>query len=302
MTEEPSEIAADLDAELGFEPAVSSTGADDAADTRAPSLRRPARRRRGLLRRKVGALGVLICALTAVGGTYAAFATSSGAADSSSTAASVTHGRQLFDQSCITCHGANLQGVLNRGPSLVSVGGAAVYFQVITGRMPLAQQGPYAPRKTPKFTDQETRDLAAYVQSVGGGPAIPTGVVRGDAASLGDGGELYRLNCASCHGTTFKGAPLSAGNKAPSLNSATDLTIYTAMLSGPENMPVFSNNQLTPTQKKAIIAYIQNIKASADPGGSGIDRIGPVSEAIVIWVVGIGALMVVILWIGARSQ
>ena len=74
------------------------------------------------------------------------------------------------------------------------------------------------------------------------------------------------------------------------------------MLSGPESMPVFSNNQLTPAQKHAIIAYIQTIKASNDPGGAGIDRIGPVSEAIVIWVVGIGVLMVVILWIGARSQ
>jgi ubiquinol-cytochrome c reductase cytochrome c subunit len=307
VTEEPSETAADLDAELGFEPAVSSTGADDAAaDTRArpvrrSSVRRPSRRR-GLLRRKIGAVGVLLCALTAVGGTYAAFAASSGAADSTDTAASVSAGRQMFDQSCITCHGANLQGVVDRGPSLVSVGGAAVYFQVITGRMPLAKQGADSPRKTPKFTDEQTRDLAAYVQSVGGGPAIPTGVVRGDSASLGEGGELYRLNCASCHGTTFKGAPLSAGKQVPSLNAATDLTIYTAMLSGPENMPVFSNNQLTPTEKRAIIAYVQTIKASADPGGSGIDRIGPVSEAIVIWVLGIGALMVVILWIGARSQ
>ena len=67
-------------------------------------------------------------------------------------------------------------------------------------------------------------------------------------------------------------------------------------------MPVFSNNALTPAQKQAIIAYIQTIKASDDPGGAGIDRIGPVSEAIVIWVAGIGLLMVVILWIGARSQ
>ncbi|HEY8302220.1 MAG TPA: c-type cytochrome [Jatrophihabitans sp.] len=300
MTEEPSETTADLDAELGFEPVVASSGAGDASS--APSVRPSRRRRRGLVRRKLGAFGVLLCALTAVGGTYAAFAASSGAAQSTDTAASVTHGRQLFDMSCITCHGANLQGVKGRGPSLVSVGGAAAYFQVITGRMPLAQQGAYSPRKTPKFSDQETRDIAAYVQSVGGGPSIPSGMVRGDDASIAEGGALYRLNCASCHGTTFKGAPLSAGKQAPSLNAASDLQIYTAMLSGPESMPVFSNNQLTPTQKKAIIAYIQNIKASDDPGGAGIDRIGPVSEAIVLWVVGVGVLMVVILWIGARSQ
>ena len=74
------------------------------------------------------------------------------------------------------------------------------------------------------------------------------------------------------------------------------------MLTGPESMPVFSNNQLTPAQKRAIVAYIQTLKASKDPGGNGIDRIGPVSEAIVIWVAGVGALMVAILWIGAKTQ
>jgi ubiquinol-cytochrome c reductase cytochrome c subunit len=67
-------------------------------------------------------------------------------------------------------------------------------------------------------------------------------------------------------------------------------------------MPVFSDNQITPTQKQEIIAYVQTLKASKDPGGNGIDRIGPVSEAVVVWVAGIGALMAVILWIGVKSE
>jgi ubiquinol-cytochrome c reductase cytochrome c subunit len=298
VTEEPQDLAA----ELGFEPAVSDTGADDADDSgrkAAPSVRTP--RRRSALRRKLGAFGVLLCALTAIGGGYALFASSSGAANSGDTT-SIAHGRQLFDVTCITCHGANLQGVNNRGPSLIGVGGASVYFQVGTGRMPLAQQGAYAARKTPKFNEQETLDLAAFVQSVGGGPAIPTGTLRGNDATLGMGGAIYRLNCASCHGTTFKGAPLSAGKQAPSLNAATDLQMWTAMLSGPESMPVFSNNQITPAEKQAVVAYIQTMKASNDPGGAGIDRIGPVSEAVVAWVAGIGLLMVAILWIGAKAE
>ncbi len=74
------------------------------------------------------------------------------------------------------------------------------------------------------------------------------------------------------------------------------------MLSGPQNMPVFSDNQLTPTEKRSIIAYVQTLKASKDPGGSGIGRLGPVSEAIVIWVVGVGAIVIAILWIGAKSR
>ena len=98
-----------------------------------------------------------------------------------------------------------------------------------------------------------------------------------------------------------RGAPLSAGKIAPGLNDATDLVLYTAMLTGPENMPVFSNNQLTPDEKTAIISYIQSLKSMGDPGGLGLDRIGPVSEGLVIWVVGIGLLMGMILWIGAKS-
>jgi ubiquinol-cytochrome c reductase cytochrome c subunit len=237
-----------------------------------------------------------------MGGAYTLFAGTSGAADSSSSAADIAAGRQLYETSCITCHGANLQGVKDRGVSLLGVGGAAVYFQVSTGRMPATGQGSEQYRKTAKFTDKQIRQLAAFVQSKGGGVDIPAGTVRGTDADIAEGGNLFRLNCASCHGTTFKGAPLSAGKTAPSLNDATDLQIYTAMLTGPESMPIFSDNEITPDEKRAIVAYIQTIKASDDPGGSGIDRIGPVSEAIVIWVAGIGAIMIAILWIGAKTQ
>ena len=285
------------DGELGFEPAVSATGADPAERSARP---RTAAERR-TLRKKLGAAGVLGIALVSLGSAYTFFASSSGAADSTAAEQAVQKGRQLFDTTCITCHGANLEGVAGRGPSLLGVGGAAVYFQVSTGRMPAAGQGSEQYRKTPVFTDAETRALAAYVQAQGGGTAIPTGALRDDA-NIADGGTLFRLNCASCHGTTFRGAPLSAGKTAPALNEANDLQIYTAMLTGPESMPIFSDNQLTPAQKRAIVSYVQTLKASKDPGGNGIDRIGPVSEAVVIWVAGVGAIVIAILWIGAKTQ
>ena len=189
----------------------------------------------------------------------------------------------------------------DRGPSLIGVGSASVYFQVSTGRMPATQQGSVNDRKPTKYTSQQIEDLAAFVQSKGGGPQVPTGDLRQSSVQLGEGGELFRLNCASCHGTTGKGAPLSAGKSAPSLRDATDAQLYAAMLTGPENMPVFSDNQLTADQKKAIIDYVQTMKEARDPGGNGIDRIGPVSEGLVIWVVGIGAVVLAILWIGAKS-
>lgn len=287
--------------ELGFEPAVSATGATDSGAAPA-SKRAKGPVRKLALKRRFGATVVLLGALASMGGAYAAFATTSGASDTGTSQADIAAGRQLYQVSCITCHGANLEGISGQGPSLVGVGGAAVYFQVSTGRMPATAQGAYISRKEAKFDEKQTEQIAAYVESVGGGPVIPSGSLRGDDNSIGLGGQLFRLNCASCHGTTFKGAPLSAGKVAPSLNDATDKQIYGAMLSGPESMPVFNDNQLTPDEKRAIIAYVQTIKASNDPGGNGIDRIGPVSEAIVIWVAGIGALMVAILWIGAKSK
>lgn len=306
---------------VGFEPAVSATGADvsDASATSAtdsetdvavtPRTRtvgntsgsRPAGRRNRLRRRLTSSV-VLLGALGLMGTAYATFATSSGAETSANAPASVAAGERIYQNSCITCHGSNLEGVKSQGPPLVGVGGAATYFQVITGRMPVAAQGAYIARKTPKYDEKQTEALAAYIESVGGGPGIPEGNVRGEADTIAEGGQIFRKNCASCHGNTGAGAPLSGGKVAPSLHESTDKQIYTAMLSGPENMPVFGDVTISASEKRAIIAYVQNLKESQDPGGAGIARIGPVSEAIVIWVGGVGALMVAILWIGARTR
>jgi ubiquinol-cytochrome c reductase cytochrome c subunit len=294
----------DLDAELGFEPAADTpprTGGVRRAARIARGTRGRRRGRRSKLSRRLNALAVLLVGLLTMGGAYALFAGTSGASSTANSAADIAAGKKLYETSCITCHGANLQGVKDRGVPLLGVGGAAVYFQVNTGRMPATGQGPQQPRKPSVFTDEQTRQLAAYIQSIGGGTDIPRGQLR-DVSKVAMGAEEYRLNCASCHGFTGKGAPLSAGKYAPDLMSATDLDIYTAMLSGPENMPIFSDNQLTPDQKRAIVAYVQTLKASQDPGGEGIGRIGPVSEGIVIWAAGIGLLLIVILWIGAKTE
>jgi ubiquinol-cytochrome c reductase cytochrome c subunit len=298
------------DAEYGFEPAVPDTGKPAAAETVAAapaaaassSPRTPRRFGRGTGRR-LSAAAVVLGALALMGGAYSTFASLSGATDTGYSASDVEAGRQIYSNSCITCHGANLEGVKGQGPSLIGVGSAAVYFQVSTGRMPAAYQGAYEPRKPPKYDEKQTLDLGAYVESVGGGPQVPQGNdLRAGSDTLGAGGEAFRLNCAQCHGVTGRGAPLSAGKMVPSLYAATDKQIWTAMLSGPESMPVFGDNEITPTQKKEIINYIQTMKASADPGGNGIDRIGPVSEAVVIWVAGVGAIVIAILWIGAKVR
>ncbi|MDQ3734988.1 MAG: cytochrome c [Actinomycetota bacterium] len=266
--------------------------------THSTPLSAATRRRRRQLRRKVSRIFALLATLVVTGGVYAAMAPGSAAEDSGDSTA-VEAGRELYEQSCITCHGTNLEGVTDRGPSLIGVGEASVFFQVSTGRMPLARQGEQAYRKPPLFNDEEIDQLMAYIQANGGGPTLPSGDLRdGD---LAEGGELFRLNCASCHNFAGRGGALSSGKNAPNLSEASDLQMYAAMLTGPSNMPVFGDNQLTPEQKRAIINYVQTIDNSTDPGGLGIGRAGPVPEGVVIWLGGMSVLLMGIFWIGSKA-
>lgn len=235
-----------------------------------------------------------------------------------SQAALAAEGKQLYDVACVTCHGQNLQGVKDRGPSLIGVGEGAVYFQVHSGRMPMLRNEAQAVRKTPRYTEQQTLALAAYINSAGGGPGLvrhKDGVLamedlRGanwseadgiDPADVARGGDLFRLNCASCHNFTGKGGALSSGKFAPPLAPANEQEIYQAMLTGPQNMPKFSDRQLSPDEKKDIIAFIKSSQYTPNPGGYGLGGIGPVTEGMFMWLVGISILIAAALWIGSKS-
>jgi len=260
----------------------------------------PARRPPSRLRRRLAAGARLVAALTLVGGLYTAFAPAAVAEDSSGLSPAAQQGKGYFDQTCASCHGSNAQGVPGKGPSLIGVGSAAVEFQVGSGRMPLAGQAAQAEKKKALYNLDQARDIGAYIEAVGGGPQIPEGDdlhSKGDAAR---GGELFRVNCAACHQFAAAGGALSSGKFAPAI-AATDREIYGAMLSGPQNMPVFGDNQLTPQDKADIIAYIQNLRSDQDPGGWGIGRLGPVPEALVIFLVGLVALIFATLWIAGKS-
>lgn len=257
---------------------------------------------RGRLRRRFGAAVRLVAALTLVGGLYAAFApgTPAGAEDTP-LSAQAEEGKRLYETTCISCHGRNAQGVLDRGPSLIGVGSAAVEFQVGTGRMPLARQEAQAVRKQPELSLEDARKIGQYIQELGGGPQLPAGDNLHANGDVARGGELFRINCSSCHAFSAAGGALSSGKNAPSMEKATDRDLYAAMLTGPQNMPVFGDNQLTPQEKQDIIAYVQNLRSDQDPGGWGMGRYGPVPEGLAIFLVGVVALIFTTLWIAGKS-
>ncbi|MFC6090394.1 c-type cytochrome [Saccharothrix lopnurensis] len=262
-----------------------------------------ARKRGTKLRRRISGLLALGFALLSAGFLFSALAPQPQTAQAQDDPAQVRLGEQLYNNTCISCHGKNLDGVEGRGPSLIGVGEASVYFQVSSGRMPLARQEAQGLRKPAKFTPEQVDALGAFIQSRGGGPVSPeeTGAdLRGEDPARG--GELFRLNCAACHNFTGRGGALSSGKFAPELEGVTEEQIYTAMLSGPQNMPKFSDRQLTPEEKQDVIAYIKSVSdGNNNPGGAPLGGLGPVSEGLIAFIVGIAALIGVTLWIGAKA-
>ncbi len=75
------------------------------------------------------------------------------------------------------------------------------------------------------------------------------------------------------------------------------------MLTGPQSMPVFGDNELTPDQKREIITYITaQLQQDKDPGGLfNLGRYGPVTEGLAIFLVGMTVLVFATLWIAGKS-
>ena len=181
------------------------------------------------------------------------------------------------------------------------VAGRGLYvFQMSTGRMPLQHHSAQAPRHPPVAPEAEIRQIAAFVQSLGGGPEIPN-VDGWEKTDVAFGGALFRTNCAQCHNFVGAGGALTYGRYAPSLTRATPTQIYEAMVTGPENMPVFGEKTITPEQKLAIINYVKTVQHEANPGGAGLGRIGPVSETLVGILVGLGLAVLATLWLGTKA-
>lgn len=219
-------------------------------------------------------------------------------------------GQRLYETNCMSCHGADLRGIPRRGPGIAGTGEAAVYFQVSTGRMPRARNSGVAQRKPPvRELDPKTAEgranllaLGAYVQERGGGPRLPAehggALVGRDTA---EGGQLFRANCATCHNFTGRGGPMPGRKFAPWLRESGPEQLYTAMLTGPQDMPVFGDRDLTPGQKKDIIGYVLSVRGQRNaPGGFDLGEIGPVTEGFSAFAVGLATLFFIAVWLGAR--
>jgi ubiquinol-cytochrome c reductase cytochrome c subunit len=243
-------------------------------------------------------------ALFAIGTTFSvASATTTPSQSAFARSVAIDEGRQLFLKGCSSCHGLNAEGGAI-APSLIGVGAASVDFQVGTGRMPMADMSTQAMRKKPVYDEKEVAALAEYVASLAPGPAIPTDELLNYErdGSTAEGGELFRTNCAMCHNFAAQGGALTQGKYAPTLMGVEPKHIYEALITGPQSMPVFSDKTLTPAEKLSIIKWIKAAEAEPALGGASLGRVGPVTEGLLIWTLGIGLLIGVAVWLAMKAR
>jgi ubiquinol-cytochrome c reductase cytochrome c subunit len=206
-------------------------------------------------------------------------------------------GADLYQQSCASCHGPDGAGT-EYAPTLLGVGAASVDFQLSTGRMPFAgQPGQQAKRKPVAFSQEQIDSLVEYVVGLDGeepsGPAIPRVAISDELLSRGQ--AIFAGNCAPCHGATGNGGAVGGGALAPPLDQSTPVQTVEAMLTGPGQMPVFA---LAAQDLDAVATYVDYLQRAPNPGGFSIGGIGPVPEGFVSWVVGMGALLLVVVLVG----
>lgn len=93
--------------------------------------------------------------------------------------------------------------------------------------MPAMSLNAQAPSKPANFDENQIDALGAYIQANGGGPLVvrdENGQIAQESLTGGNlarGGDLFRLNCASCHNFTGQGGALSSGKYAPALGRPT---------------------------------------------------------------------------------
>lgn len=255
-------------------------------------------------RHPLASFGLLVLGLVAAGGisTVVGQVANADEPQAGLSQTTVEEGDKLFQANCASCHGFAAEGT-EEGPSLIGVGAAAVDFQVMTGRMPMAFNGPQAEARTPQFSKEQSDAMGAWVATLAPGPGLPEAeYLDTEGANVAEGAELFRINCAMCHNVAGAGGALTEGKFAPDLHNIDAAHIYEAMLTGPQNMPVFNDNNISPEEKRDIIAYLHFLDENPSVGGFDLGALGPVSEGLFIWIFGLGACVAITVWLTSKPN
>ena len=188
---------------------------------------------------------------------------------------SVPRGEQIFAQRCSKCHGEHGEGI----SGVISIAGPSLKAEHDFGKVLTAVE--VGPSHMPSFvyvlSIDDMRTVSHYVTD----KIADIPLEEGD---IGKGGELFRMNCASCHRTAVRGGALAYdGSNAPSLAGKSSELIAGAVRWGPGPMPSFPPSVLDDKQLSSVVTYIRAVQNPAKPGGIALNWYGPVVEGCVAW-------------------
>ena len=192
-------------------------------------------------------------------------------------------GAAIFASNCAACHGPDGGGAVV-GPSLR----ADAFGYIVAQKVELGGQG--MPPFNTLFSPAEIKTVSAYVAEHIADP-------QARAATIAEGGTIYRLYCSGCHGAAGRGGAIGRGKNAPSYANRPAANALAAMLRGPSNMPVFSST-LDVRQQAAVARYVYVLKAPPSPGGYGLGYAGPVAEGAMA-AAGLLVLVLIAVWLAA---
>ncbi|MCZ6914379.1 MAG: hypothetical protein O7C59_07995 [Rickettsia endosymbiont of Ixodes persulcatus] len=189
--------------------------------------------------------------------------------------------KQLFETSYVTCHDTNLQNMPNHSPSLIDTNNATMYFQISTNHMPTIRNKAQAPHKNPIYNKHQINTINTYIQTNDNDPITPQNTNNAVTNSklinsnVAHDSNLFRLNYTSCHNFTNKNEALSSNKYAPTLDKTTPTQIYTTILTNPQNMPKFTNQQLNPKKKHNIMTYVRQTTKTPNPNNYNLNNFNP---------------------------
>jgi mono/diheme cytochrome c family protein len=130
----------------------------------------------------------------------------------------VKHGRTIYQEQCVACHGSQGEGGV--GPALNNKTVLKntldeVFFSVIRSGVPNTQMPAWSVDYGGPLTDEDVRNVVAYVRAWEPNAPVIEPVVFEPSAERG--ALLFESTCAICHGQNGK------GDKAPAINDSTRL-------------------------------------------------------------------------------
>ncbi|MCX8061305.1 MAG: c-type cytochrome [Anaerolineales bacterium] len=176
----------------------------------------------------------------------------------------VNKGKAIFEEKCAPCHGVNGDGDGPRAAQLPNpvpaLSDLEIARQAVPARWYLIVTNGNLERFMPPFpslSDSQRWDVVAYALSL-----------SVSSATIEQGAQLYRENCAACHGAEGKGdGPQAASLPVPATNftdlafgaSKSGFDIYSSIVLGkPPAMPAFGE-KFSDEQRWAIVAYLQSL-------------------------------------------